>query len=103
MKAIDFSCHLLAGLNDLTGATTGLTLFELKLLIGIAAGLHYSEDLARVLHLHTGSTTISLERLLRSGYACAFTADSAPDYVGYKLTASGKEIIAKLFSFLDKK
>lgn len=103
MKAIDFSVRLLAGLNDLTCSRTGLTLFEMKLLIGIAAGLHYSEDLARELHLHLGATTNSLARLIRFGYIYTFTVDKFTDYTGYKLTDEGKEIIAKLFSFLDKK
>lgn len=91
MKAIDFACHLLYALSEDPHSES-----MQRVLIGLAAGLETSADIARNLGLTTGTCTICLRRLKAED----LVADVCGDWCYYRLTAKGKELVAKIFSFL---
>ncbi len=91
MKAIDFACHLLHALNE-EPHTESMQ----RVLIGLAAGLETSADIARCLGLTTSTCTICLRRLK----AEELVADICGDWCYYRLTAKGKKLVAEIFSFL---
>lgn len=91
MKAIDFACHLLYSLSE-EPHTDSMQ----RVLIGLAAGLETSADIARNLGLTTSTCTICLRRLKSED----LVVDVCGDWCYYRLTAKGKQLVAGIFSFL---
>ena len=91
MKAIDFACHLLKNLSDEPHTET-----MQRVLLGLAAGLECSADIARHLGLTTSTCTVCLRRLK----AEELVTDICGDWCYYRLTGKGKQLVASIFSFL---
>ncbi|MBE6419245.1 MAG: hypothetical protein E7031_03865 [Akkermansiaceae bacterium] len=91
MKAIDFACRLLRSLSE-EPHTESMQ----RVLLGLAAGLETSADIAGTLGLTVSTCTICLRRLK----AEELVTDICGDWCYYRLTAKGKQLVASIFSFL---
>ena len=91
MKAIDFACRLLHALSAEPHSES-----MQRVLLGLAAGLETSADIAHELGLSPSTCTICLRRLK----AEELVTDICGDWCYYRLTAKGKQLVAGIFSFL---
>lgn len=91
MKAIDFACHLLKNLAEEPHTET-----VQRVLLGLAAGLECSTDIARHLGLTPSTCTVCLRRLK----AEELVTDICGDWCYYRLTGKGKQLVASILSFL---
>ncbi len=91
MKAIDFACRLLQSLSREQHSD-----ISQRALLGLAAGLETAADIAYCLGMNTSATTTALrkleaEQLVRSVHS---------NWSVYRLTPTGKALVASIFSFL---
>lgn len=93
MKAIDFTCRLLKALSEEAHSET-----MQRVLMGLAAGLESSCDIAQCLGLSAGTCTVCLRKLKAEG----LVTDICGDWCYYRLTTKGKNLIADIFSFLPQ-
>ncbi len=93
MKAIDFACNLLKAMGECQLSTACV-----RVLLCIAAGLNYKEDINRFLNngCALGNVSNTLKRLESQKLILLKNRDTEL----YLLTAEGKETIAKLLNFL---
>lgn len=91
MKAIDFACRLLHALSAEPHSES-----MQRVLLGLAAGLETSADIAHELGLSPSTCTICLRRLKQEG----LVTDICGDWCIYRLTPQGKKTVAGIFSFM---
>lgn len=91
MKAIDFACRLLQALSHESHSDT-----MQRALLGLAAGLETAADIAYCLGMNTSATTTALRKLEAEQLVRSVNSS----WCVYRLTPSGKALVASIFSFL---
>ncbi len=95
MKAIDFSCNILKMVGKSKLSPAGA-----RVIFCIAAGLRHRQDIDN--YLDTGSSNGSFNTL-RHLEAQGYIQELPPYSNHYKLTPQGRELVARLLSFLPTK
>lgn len=90
MKAIDFACHLLAGMQR-----EELSFSAHQVLFAVAAGLETSPDISRLIGLTQSACTNVLRHLQKDRLLICICRTGGQ----YRLSSAGRDYVCRIFSF----